>query len=70
MSLTKLKKKCERPTCTAVSTKTYRGEHGNTLRLCERCYYNLVKQSSLQYSGSSTPESPLTFSQMTQIGGV
>lgn len=33
---------CEKPRCSRTAEKTYRGSDGNTLHLCEKCYYRLV----------------------------
>ena len=33
---------CEKPRCNGVQEKTYTGENGNKLKLCEKHYYNLV----------------------------
>ena len=44
---------CGRPTCIREPQKTYRGPNGNTIRLCENCYYNAVVGSkSISTDGS------------------
>jgi hypothetical protein len=40
--LTTMNDTCQKPSCTADSTDTYRDEHGNGLDLCGRHYYELV----------------------------
>jgi len=37
---------CEKPRCNGLQEKTYTGENGNKLRLCEKHYYNLVANGS------------------------
>ena len=36
---------CQKPTCSETAKQTYRDPNGNTLRLCEKHYYELVTGS-------------------------
>jgi hypothetical protein len=36
---------CQNPRCDEPASDTYEGENGNTIRLCEEHYYNLVTRS-------------------------
>lgn len=41
---------CQKPGCDSEGENTYRGENGNSLRLCDTHYYAIVKRGG---SGSS-----------------
>ena len=36
---------CDKPTCEASGDRTYRGENGNSLSVCDSCYWELVTGS-------------------------
>ena len=46
---------CQHPQCNLASEKTYRGRNGNSLKLCEKHYYNLVSGKT---SGSWSVTNP------------
>jgi len=51
---------CQNPNCTRDATETYRGGNGNTLRLCERHYYQIVSGGNTVNIDYSTDREPLT----------
>jgi len=57
-------KECESPTCSNDGEKTYSGPHGNTLKLCERCYYRVVTPDTPP--ASNTTIWPSDLRQITQ----
>lgn len=50
---------CEKPNCTATASKTYTGEQGNKLKLCEKHYYDLVAGKSVSKSSINTTAGPI-----------
>ena len=50
-----LKDRCEQPSCTSKAVKEYKDDKGNSLRLCEKCYFDLVVRDniapSIEYRG-------------------
>lgn len=55
---------CQNPHCTTESDSTYKDEHGNTLDLCERHYYELV--SGVLASSFGTSPTGVQFTQTRQ----
>jgi len=45
---------CQRPPCPNVAQRTYTGPHGNELKLCESCYYNMVQSGKSIHSISES----------------
>lgn len=48
---------CEHPSCSNPRLKTYTGTDGNTLKLCDVHYYNLVSGKNLSAANFNTPVS-------------
>ena len=52
------RQECHKPHCSKQPTETYRGENGNTLKLCSTHYYKLVSRGltyNIDTNGTDLP---------------
>ena len=52
-------KDCQKPGCNKKAEHTYIGKQDNTLKLCERHYYNLVSNNSGGFDINITESEPV-----------